>query len=116
MTELTEKAVFLTVEGLCNVNAYKYKDFFFHIKTWILRETTKSEKKCKSCKTQRFSCLLFSIVTEEVKYEKYLKLAISLAPCSLKTVQCFLAMKKTENSEISNICEFSRHLLSLILR
>jgi len=81
-----------------------------------LRETTESAKKCGSCKTQRFSCLSFSIIIEKVRYEKYLKLEILLASCSLKAAQCFLAMKKTENSDISNSWEFSRHVLSLILR
>lgn len=59
-----KRAVLLTVEGLCNVNTYKHKDFLFYIKAWILRETAKSAKNCKICRIQ----FLLSAANETVKY------------------------------------------------
>lgn len=67
MTKLKNKkkrAVLFTVEGLCNVNTYKHKDFLFYVKAWILRETAKSAKKCKICRIQ----FLLSTANETVKY------------------------------------------------
>lgn len=43
VTELIEKAVFLTVEGLCNVNACKHEDFF----SYQNLDLEGNNKKCK---------------------------------------------------------------------
>lgn len=55
MTELIEKAVFLTVEGLCNVNACKHEDFF----SYQNLDLEGNNRKCKKVRKLHFMSFIF---------------------------------------------------------